>query len=46
MRRLARAAEAWLWFQVGIGVVGIITLLATLAGTWVVLHTAARIMGL
>lgn len=46
MRRLARAAEAWIWSEILIRVIGIVALGLVVALAWAMLKWTARIMGL
>lgn len=46
MRRLARAAEVWIWSEVALKVVGIVALIAVVTAAMVMLMSAARVLGL
>lgn len=46
MRRLVRAFEVWIWLDVAIKLVGILTVGLALAATWMLLVAAATVFGL
>jgi len=46
LRRLARAAEAWVWLQIAYGIIGLVAVLAVAAGAMYVLYFAANTLGL
>lgn len=46
MKRLARAAEAWIWADAAIKLVGILALAGVMAAAWIVLKSAAVMLGL
>lgn len=46
MRRLARAAEVWIWADIAVKVIGVVALGGTLAAVWSVLVDGARVLGL
>lgn len=46
MRRLARAAEAWIWVDVAMKVTGVIALGGMMVAVWMALVNGAKVLGL